>query len=300
MSDLIAKKSIAILLSTYNGEKYLDQQLESLSRQSCPFTLYVRDDGSTDNTIGIIKEWSDKIDIEILSNKEKLGPAKSFWELLKYPNEADVILFCDQDDVWDEDKVEKSIIRLGKHNCLSFCNCRIIDADGNLVQGKRLDETPDTSYERLFINGITQGCSMCMTRELKDFILSCTINCIPMHDIIVMLYAKAFGKIAWIDEPLFSYRIHGKNVVAKDKNPIRRVKKSLKNWKLSKDNSMSIVAAELMANCIDVKEKEFLTAVSKYKFSISDKMRVLCNRKLNQVDHDSKRSYLGRILINWF
>ena len=100
---------IFILLSTYNGEKYLKEQLDSLFSQNYKdFKLIVRDDGSTDKT----KEILNSYDIELLSSCENLGVKKSFETLLKYAYEnsdAEYFMFCDQDDVWNNDKIEKTL-----------------------------------------------------------------------------------------------------------------------------------------------------------------------------------------------
>lgn len=291
---------IAILLSVYNGEKYISEQIHSLVRQTVHnnMTLYIRDDGSSDKTIDIINQWREKIDIVIYQGLN-IGPARSFWELLKMNIDADYYLFCDQDDIWDCDKVEKSIEAITENICLSYCNCRYIDSNGQIIKEKRLQKRPNESYENLFISGVTQGCSMCFTKSLKDFIMSKTIECIPMHDIVVMLYAKSMGDLVWIDEPLFSYRIHDNNVVAKNGNPFVKLRNSLRNWRNSRNNSMSNVAAELLNNFPNLYCYSFLVNMSLYKTKIASKSKILNNKELKNVTADCKRSYICRILLNW-
>lgn len=297
---MIQKKKIAILMSVYNGEKYISEQLDSLYNQTVieDIRLFVRDDGSSDSTLNIINRWKDRIDI-VVYKETNVGPARSFWELLNKDIEAEYFLFCDQDDIWDTNKVEKSIEALNQGCCLSYCNCRHIDSFGNIMQQKRVIGTPDSSYENLFISGITQGCSMCFTKDLKRFIQSKTIHCIPMHDVIVMLYAKAFGEIAWIDTPLFSYRIHNNNVVAKNRNIYSRIKKTLWNWKNSRNNSMAEVAEELINNIPGLQTNEFLSNMKIYKNNFAAKIKILRNDKLKYVSSDCKRSYIFRIILNW-
>ena len=292
-------KKIAILMSVYNGESYLSEQIESISNQTVSdyITLFIRDDGSTDRTLEIINTWKDKISI-VVFKESNVGPAKSFWRLFTKDIEADYYLFCDQDDVWDNNKVERSIASLEQGACLSFCNCRHINQEGMVIQEKRTVGIPDSSYENLFICGITQGCSMCFTKELRDYILSKNIDCIPMHDIIVMLYAITYGKISWIEEPLFSYRIHNSNVVAKNKNPFVRVRKTIWNWRNSRNNSMADVAKELIENVAELEKNDFLVNMSKYRSELSAKKSVLKNPKLKNTASDCKRSYICRIILN--
>ena len=102
---------IAILMSTYNGHKYLDEQMESLVNQTLKdnMTVYVRDDGSNDDTIEIIEKWSKKLDV-VLYKGENIGPAKSFWDLfMNLGIQADYYAFCDQDDVWEKDKLRREL-----------------------------------------------------------------------------------------------------------------------------------------------------------------------------------------------
>ena len=100
---------IYIILSTYNGEKFLEEQLISLKNQTSSFELLVRDDGSSDRTLEILNDWKDKLSARILSGPN-IGPVNSFNVLLQMiPEEAEYIFFCDQDDIWEYDKIEISV-----------------------------------------------------------------------------------------------------------------------------------------------------------------------------------------------
>ena len=182
---------IAVLMSTYNGHSFLSEQLKSLYNQTLidSMTVYIRDDGSTDDTFDIISEWKPKMNI-ILYTESNVGPARSFWELLKRNDiEADYYAFCDQDDIWDPDKLEVAVNKMQGGACLYACNCRIIDEYGRIEKNYRLTKEPVINIERLFITGCTQGCSVVFTDGLRKQLLDYDIKCIPMHDIIVLLYA---------------------------------------------------------------------------------------------------------------
>ena len=102
---------IAIFLSTYNGSRYLKKQLDSIANQTYIdlIHLYIRDDGSSDSTLDIISKYSCKMNITVILG-DNVGPAKSFWELFTNKDiMADYYAFCDQDDIWDKDKVEKGV-----------------------------------------------------------------------------------------------------------------------------------------------------------------------------------------------
>ena len=129
---------INVLLSTYNGELYIAEQLDSLLRQTVidNMKIIIRDDGSTDSTLKIIEEYKSKNSNIIFYRGENLKPAKSFWHLLQNCDEADYFAFCDQDDVWDEDKLEVAINQLKEHDdvpALYFSDARVVDSELNLL-----------------------------------------------------------------------------------------------------------------------------------------------------------------------
>ena len=108
-------KKVAILMSTYNGEKYLKEQIESLLAQTYGnIEIYIRDDGSKDNTIKIIKNYKEKYNNIVLKEGKNIGFINSFFELLNLCNDADYYAYCDQDDVWMNDKIERAVKFLGK------------------------------------------------------------------------------------------------------------------------------------------------------------------------------------------
>ena len=110
------KNKVVILLSTYNGEKYLKEQLDSLLNQTYKnIDIYIRDDGSKDETVNIIKKYQNEYDNIHLEEGKNLGFIKSFFELLKNGDEnVDIYSYCDQDDIWEEDKIERAVKFINK------------------------------------------------------------------------------------------------------------------------------------------------------------------------------------------
>lgn len=296
---------VAVLMSTYNGHIYLNQQLESLFKQTIAeyMTVYIRDDGSSDDTFKIIEKWKTKMAI-VLYKESNVGPAMSFWKLLMKPDiQADYYAFCDQDDVWDNNKLEIAIKELNANTHFYACNCRIIDEKGFVTDEKRCKEVPQISIKRLFVSGVTQGCSMVFDDALRQYIIGKKLKCIPMHDVVLMLYAMSFGKTYWDQEPRFSYRVHSNNVVAKsNKTIIKRMKTTLWNWKNSSKNSMGIVAAEMLKNLNDMSEenKRFLTNISNYRNSVRCKAAILYNDPTNYIPKDLLRSFRLRVILNLY
>jgi glycosyltransferase involved in cell wall biosynthesis len=213
---------IIILLSAFNGEKYLKAQLDSLFSQSYKnFKLIVRDDGSTDGT----KEILNSYDIELVSSSENLGVKKSFETLLKYAcenSDAEYFMFCDQDDVWNNDKIEKTLEKMQElenlygdnipllvHSDLEVVNEKLETLSSSMWKSEHINPRANTLNKLLMQNTIT-GCTMMINRTLAMKSLSISSKAI-MHDWWIGLIVGAFGKIGFIEESTMKYRQHGKN-----------------------------------------------------------------------------------------
>ena len=130
-------KTIEILMATYNGEKYLKEQIESLLNQkNVKISILVRDDCSTDNTQKILEEYQQKGLLKWYTG-EKLKAAFGFIDLINNASEAEYYAFCDQDDVWDNDKLDIAIKKLEKFDsqlpALYYCGQRLVDENLNFI-----------------------------------------------------------------------------------------------------------------------------------------------------------------------
>ena len=212
---------VQVLLATYNGERYIKEQIESILNQSYrELEILIRDDGSTDNTVKVIEAINDDR-IILIQDQIKCGsPGLNFKRLLEV-SEADYILFSDQDDVWLEDKVAMTIDSLSKIEGpgLVYSDGIVVDEFGASIglftaeKSKKIKNLSDL----IFFNGGFQGCSIGINKELKIKI-SFEKNYWYMHDQVVSFYAMCFGKIVYIDKPLFLYRQHGRNVLGHSHN----------------------------------------------------------------------------------
>jgi hypothetical protein len=141
------------------------------------------------------------------------------------------------------------------------------------------------------------------TDALRKHVTGCSITCVPMHDTVVILHSFGFGKVVWEQNPGISYRMHGKNVVAKrQKSLLKRLKTTWWNWKNGSKNSMSLVAEELLATPLNLTEKElcYLRHVTTYRTSLKSKFYILKNAYIKSVPWDALRSYYLRVLLNLF
>lgn len=223
---------IIVMMSTYNGEKYIDKQLDSIYKQTLlkNIELYIRDDGSKDDTLNIIEKWKEKLNIKLYKGNN-IGPSKSFMELVKIVPIGDYYAFVDQDDIWDSEKLECAINELGtaKMPKLWFSNCRIISSEGIILKDKLKNKKPYITIISQLISGSAQGCSMVFNRALIEKVKKTEFKNIPMHDLLFMEYALIYGNVIYDENCYFSYRVHSENVVAKTgkslfNNLIRKLK----------------------------------------------------------------------------
>jgi glycosyltransferase involved in cell wall biosynthesis len=216
--------NVVILLSTYNGEKFLEEQINSLLNQNFnDFKILIRDDGSTDSTIKIIESFSSNFPerISIISNDAgNIGVFESFKKLVE-SSFSEYYLFCDQDDVWDSNKVQLLVneIKITENNQNGNCpvmvcgNYRIID-ENNSILSKSAYKTYKLSQKELF-NGLFQGfipgCTIIFNNIAKQEFLK--YSNLGLHDKQLWIICYLFGIIHMSHHPLMSYRIHTGNTV---------------------------------------------------------------------------------------
>lgn len=215
---------IAILMATYNGEKYICQQIDSILSQTCKdWELYIHDDGSTDNTRAAVESYVEKYQdkIHLIDGKSTGGAKYNFFYLFGQV-EAPYYMTCDQDDVWLDKKIELTYDKMltienkADVPCLVYTELRVVDSELNTIADtmsgyQSLDCHKRTINQFILQNSVT-GCTMMVNRALRDKMLRITdIDNTIMHDWWAALVAAQFGKTGFIDEPTILYRQHGDN-----------------------------------------------------------------------------------------
>lgn len=276
---------ISILLSTYNGEKFLAEQINSLIAQSVKVNIVVRDDGSKDNTVGILKGYGDAI---TLYEGKNLGFALSFWELLNLAPKSDYYAFCDQDDLWDDDKIEKAVKKLKCHNNdipLLYCsNVRLVDKDLNILNDCSSSQT-STSFIASLFSGISQGCTFVFNDKTCEMLKSYQGRKIDYHDWQAFRIVSCFGKVIFDEMPHMSYRQHGNNCVGLTKSNLKNKFQYLKYILCGKsERTRSTMAKNMLEHFGEKMSKENLTIASNfanYNKSIKAKLYLLRMKELN-------------------
>ena len=246
---------IEILLATYNGETFVQEQLDSIAEQSHgDWVLTISDDGSTDRTMEIItcfkKRFRDKV--RILTNTSKLGAAENFMNLLAHSKE-ELVVFCDQDDVW----LPHKLITLSElydqieftnsvepHPVVLYSDAKIVDSKlhelgPSLLTALKVVDRECETFEYLKFRNCFTGCTMMLNREAADLALTVAkrmwvdegLN-VPMHDHwIGLVVAKHSGQIMRCEKSLILYRQHENNTIGVNSSrfSVRIITKKLMN-----------------------------------------------------------------------
>ncbi|MGV3011421.1 glycosyltransferase family 2 protein [Streptococcus thoraltensis] len=212
---------VNILLSTYNGEKYLSEQIESIQAQTFKdWNLLIRDDGSKDNTTSIIREIAEEDDrIRFINDgqNENYGVIKSFYHLVKF-EKADYYFFSDQDDVWLPEKLEITLQRGQKENpdkpLLVYTDLRVVNENLEILQEsmiKAQSHHANTELVQELTENTVTGGTMMINKALADKWQ--VYENLLMHDWYLALLAASLGKLVYIDQPTQLYRQHEANVL---------------------------------------------------------------------------------------
>lgn len=227
------QEEVEILLTTYNTEKeYLKQQIESILNQTYQnFKLLISDDASTKKEIKPILEAYQKQDnrVTLYLQEKNLGYNKNFEFLLKQ-SKAKYIMFADHDDIWYPQKLEKSVEKIKKEKVdLVYCNANQINEKGEIIQKNYFayKNVPlIKGKDKLAISRcIGIGCSQIITKAVKNKMIPFTDKVIA-HDWLASFIANEGNGIAYIEEPLFGYRLHNTNVFGG-----RSLSQNLVRWK---------------------------------------------------------------------
>lgn len=265
---------VDILLATYNGQAYLPEMLESLSGQTVQdFHLYVRDDGSNDDTPAILEQFRQNHPqkVTVIADNLSIGNARdNFFELLNYSS-AEYIMFADQDDVWDADKIELSLKEIMReesglpillHTDLCVVDETLHMLSPSLMQLQRLNQQYRTLNRLIAQNNVT-GCTMMMNRALVGLFRNA--DGILMHDWWLALIAAAFGKICYLNRATVKYRQHTANEVgAKDVKSASYFRQKLSNTGGIRESiEKTYLQAQAFLNAYDdlltAEQKELLT-----------------------------------------
>jgi hypothetical protein len=209
-------------MCTYNGARYLEEQLTSIASQGrLPDELVVCDDGSTDASLAIVRDFAIHAGFRtrVFRNDVTLGVVRNFQQAIAHCD-GELITLADQDDVWRKDKlavIEREFETMPNVE-LVFSNAELIDAVGNPTQTRLWDITFSAEEQRLAERGdflrvlaqrnVVTGAAMAFRSNIQNLLLPIPVDGTLLHDGWIALLVAAVGHVSWLDETLIKYRIH--------------------------------------------------------------------------------------------
>ncbi|MGI9159656.1 MAG: glycosyltransferase family 2 protein [Saprospiraceae bacterium] len=205
-------KRISVCMATFNGSKFIEEQIASIVNQLGPTDeIIISDDHSTDDTRNKINARNDPR-IKVFTNPGKPGPVGNFENALRQAS-GKVIFLADQDDIWQPDKVRIQLAALAQYD-LVLSDATVVDADGNILHPSFFKmNRSGPGFIRNWVNNSFMGCCMAFNRKIRDYVLPFPDH-IAMHDSWIGLNATLIGRCCFLNTPLVQYRRHGKNTMA--------------------------------------------------------------------------------------
>lgn len=272
---------ISVAMCTYNGEKYIEEQLKSILCQTKKIDeIIICDDGSKDSTLEICKKILKESNVEyiIKQNEKNLGFARNFYQAIKLCS-GDIIFFCDQDDVWKENKVQLMCNAFDSNTLLVFSNALVtnqnLETIGDLFENLSFQEdylnNQYTAFNYILNDNFVTGATTAIKREMLNYIGN--LNNGWAHDYWFAVIAALHGGLKNINEPLIYYRQHSNNTIGIAKR--YGIKKIKALFSKNKENNRENQYAELRLPQLSYL-KEF---IANQKIDI--KYQEILNKKIN-------------------
>jgi len=236
----LSSTRVQVVLSTFNGQRFLQDQIESILNQDyTEVDLLIRDDGSTDETPHILERYKILKNVQI-SQGHNVGVVKSFFKLLDASSlDAEYIAFCDQDDVWLENKISRAIGILEQHNDkipTMYCSrVTLTDEDLNKLAHSQIPKR-EPDFRNALVQNVATGCTIVINNAARQLILKKFPSSAMVHDWWIYMVVSAFGKVIYDTESKILYRQHSANVIGEKSGLlakwIKRIRRFLKHGKI--------------------------------------------------------------------
>jgi glycosyltransferase involved in cell wall biosynthesis len=300
--------TIDILLATYNGELFIDEQIQSILNQTYPhWRLIIRDDGSMDSTPAIIRKYTEKHPEKIAvvgDSQRNLGACENFGTLLEHVT-ADYVMFSDQDDVWLPRKIELTLQKMDAMEkihgrdmpLLVYTDMRVVDNNLSIIadsfwRHQAFNPNIGRSLSRFLVSNVATGCTVMINRKLRDIATPLPQEAM-MHDWWVGLVSAAIGKNDYLNEVTVLYRQHASNVAgAKWKFNIETLVDKLMHFsELKRVNQGHLLRTQQQAFAFATRYKTFLNE-KEYR-------KIMTYAKISELSFFWKRVALVRYGFWW-
>ena len=301
---------VEVLMSTYNGHKFLKEQIESiLLQKDVDVHITVRDDGSNDDTVSILKEYENQNVLSWYAGNN-VGPAFSFLELVKKAPESDYYALCDQDDVWLEDKLIKAVTCINRHD-QSFpvlYGGRPCFVDSNLKEIKDKSLNSHIPHIVNYATGLVvrnmPGCTFVFNKSLLKEVKSTNPRYLEMHDAWITQVCLALDGVLEFDENVpILYRQHSNNVAGGTEKKIKKWKKRFGRLFGDGESVRSMTAAEVLneiGHKIGSEKKELLLLVVNYKHSFRTRVKLAFDKRFKTDSCKTNKNFRLSVLLGVF
>lgn len=277
---------VTVLMSTYNGEKYLQDQLDSIFFQKkVEVRLIVRDDGSSDKTMEILEDNAHRhSNMIILKGERNLGPCKSFLSLIRSYCDSDYFALADQDDIWDKNKLSIAIDKLETlpkdKPVLYYSNLRIVDENNRFLRNSHTKPLVSNHKHASLIENLATGCTIVYNQKLAEIAFEKQPEDFSMHDAWLYMVCVFLGNLVYDFEAHINYRLHGKNEIGTygKRVNLKKIKSELNllfDWKSHLRLKNAEIFAEEFANELEERDFEKIKSVCDYKRNISNRLKIL-------------------------
>lgn len=296
-------------MSSYNGDRFIREQIDSiLSQKDVDVTLYVRDDGSTDDTVSIVRSYLNRGNVKLLVDGKNLRPGLSFLTLLKIvvmnENEYDYYSFADQDDIWLDEKLISAINMIcdSKKPAL-YCSNQIIYRNG-AQEGMRFFQPPEMSLIGHITKNDFSGCTMVLDRRLAEIVVKRKFPgqdfLVPRcHDSWVYLIACIEGQPYYDHNSYILYRLHENNVVGVKKMSFLDRCQRFKNGNVKNNRSRS---AKYLLNAYPnyyFDSRKYVEEMAYYSNEIKKKIALISDRRVCKGENEGSIAFIVKILIGY-
>ena len=299
---------LIVLMSTYNGERYLQQQLDSLYAQTLkPDRIIVRDDGSTDQTMAILEANAREHKELSFSQGNNLGAGRSFWELIKTCEDADYYALCDQDDVWLPEKLERAVEILEKQEdevSLYASRFTLTDENLNILPSDVSKLYSFSDFPHALLYHSAPGCTFVFNHKTREKILEYDIDneYFIIHDAIIHKVAALFGKFILDEESYIYYRQHGHNEIGMTADVFKTFFSRIRHFMHGKIRNYRSETARSLWNTYgqecDPEKAELLKTVAFYRDDHKLKKALLKDRRFRSGSINDL-FYLILVLVNY-
>ena len=307
---------VAVLMSTFNGEKYLFVQIDTiLNQKDVEVLLVARDDGSSDTTCTILENYAQKYsNVMYLKDDVNLGVGRSFITLLKSAPECDYYAYSDQDDIWHLDKLATAIKTIKDRTtpCLYCCNQNCVNGAGEFQHLRFSKEGMESNLVQAVFNNYYAGCTMVMNRKLRDVIIApdrlpdMSFFKVRIHDAWTACVAYATGEVIFDGNAHMDFRRHDA-AYSDEFDPGKKVsmfqtyKRKLERYKKRGiiKNSVRETATNILnsyADFVGIAEKNELELVRSYDWNMASKLRLINSRIFKDNIKGTKATAIYKVL----